>query len=63
MVKISMGLRTKLQKLCGNISERLGGFRQTIKFKNIGEWFIHGLDSNSSRNDLEVVYLVNDIKS
>ena len=63
MVKVNMRLRTIFQKLCGNVLERLGGFRQTIKLKNIGEWFKHGLDSNSSRNDLEVFYLVNDIKS
>ena len=63
MMKVSMRLGTKLQKLCGNVLERLGGFKQTIKLKNIGEWFKHGFDSNSSMNDLEVFYLVNDIKS
>ena len=63
MMKISTRLWTILQKLCGNVLERLRGFRQTIKLKNISEWFKHGLDLNSGRNDLEVCYLVNDIKS
>ena len=43
--------------------ERLGGFKQTIKLKDISEGLKHGLDSNASRNDLKVFYLVNDIKS
>ena len=56
-------IRTIFQKLYGNVLERLGGIRKTIKLKNIGEWFKHVFDSNSSKNDLEVFYLVDDIKS
>ena len=63
MGELRMGLWIETQKFGGNILVGLRGFRQIVEFQNVCERFEHGLDTDSSGNDLEVFDLVKDVKS
>ena len=63
MGELNMGLWTETQKFGRNILVGRRSFRQIVELQNVCKWFEHGLDSDSSGNDLEVFELVKDVKT